>query len=153
MPPKEIQKTQETVANLLAQLLTKGVETEELLRRVLESTGEGSATDSSVARLVRNNSSDIVLVFDIRAISKDGEIVRLTGENALPQALEEHMLGQTHENFSRILDASIVTPLTACIQNHLSKLATTGENLPRISTTDHTYDYEEGGTAGDPFEL
>jgi hypothetical protein len=95
----------------------------QLLADNIELSGEGSASDLIVARLSKRKADDVILVCDIRVVSRNGEIARAYGENMLPSALAPHMLGQAHEGFANMLQATVVDPLVTSFQNHLAELA------------------------------
>lgn len=93
------------------------------LQDILEASGSGSRTDVAVARLEHQGQEDVVLVCDIKLVSRQGVIASIRSENTLPGALEPHMLGASHGNFCNMLEAVITNPLVSSFQAFLSKRA------------------------------
>jgi hypothetical protein len=111
--------------------------------KILEESPHGEASDVLVARLAKRNSDDVVLVCDIRLVSKNGEIFRVFGENTMPHALSPGMIGNAHETFDRMLDATVVRPLLVGFQNHLTERVVPEDRaVPRISDVDMDEDKE-----------
>jgi hypothetical protein len=135
---KSAEKTDETVTleeNLAKAAIQLGEANKHFLE-VLSASGRGNATDAIVARLADRNADDVVLICDVRLVSRSGEICRIFGENTLPAALSPNMIGHSHEGFDRMLDTVLVKPLVISFQNHLSGLVVTDENsLPRIGNS------------------
>lgn len=143
---KEIQD--ETATDLsdphtLASLATLLAEVNYGFEQILENSPHGEASDALIARLARRNSDDVVLVCDIRLVSKEGEIFRVFGENTMPHALSPGMIGNAHETFDRMLDATVVKPLVVGFQNHLTeRIIPEDRTLPKISNEDPAPPFE-----------
>jgi hypothetical protein len=125
-----------TLEQNIADAAVKLGEANKIFLEVLSSSGRGNATDAIVARLADRAADDVVLICDVRLVSKSGEICRIFGENTLPAALSPSMIGHAHEGFDRMLDTVLVKPLVVSFQDHLSGLAVTDDNsLPRIGNS------------------
>ncbi len=92
-----------------------------ILADLLEASGSGSRTDVAMARLEHQGPEDVVLICDIKLVSKQGTIASISSENTLPGALEPHMLSASHGNFCNMLDAAITNPLVSGFQAFLAK--------------------------------
>lgn len=107
----------------LAQACLALANVEKTLADLLDASGSGSRTDVALARLDHQEQEDVVLICDIKLVSKAGTIASVRSENTLPGALEPHMLSASHGNFCNMLDAVITNPLVSSFQAFLTKRA------------------------------
>lgn len=135
--------TAQSEPHTLAHIASLLAEANAGFEKILEKSPHGEASDALVARLAKRNSEDVVLVCDIRLVSKDGEIFRVFGENTMPHALSPGMVGTAHETFDRMLDATVVRPLVVGFQNHLTeRIIPEDRTLPKISNDDSETSFE-----------
>jgi hypothetical protein len=142
--------TEADVPELLAKAALLLAANQATFEKIISASGYGDATDVIVAKLAQRKLSDVVLISDIRLVSKEGEIARIFGENAMPNALDPGMIGYAHEGFDQLLQTVIIRPLLTAFQAHLSKsIDSDDKSIPRIG---HAPDSDDRNVlTDDPF--
>lgn len=111
------------LGSVLANLCTELAKANINVQDVLEQSGFGSRTDVALARLVERDDNALVLIADIKLVSKKGILADIASENTIPGALDPLMLGTAHGSLAKMIEAALVAPLLSAFQNFATKMA------------------------------
>jgi hypothetical protein len=104
---------------------------------------------------VRPGKHDMVLLYDVKLIGKEGVLTRLHGRADFPESLHPHSMATTLRNFQRVFTTMVGEPLAVKLNRLLSDLGLSltaqdgPPNLPSISTNT-VEESRENGSILDP---
>jgi hypothetical protein len=122
--------------NLTLQKL--GEELREVLKKIAKASHlempDGALTPTVPTQFI--GEKDLMLRVDIRAFTKDGEVIRVVGINSLPHVLDDALLPEAPRNFEEMYHASVTRPVLARFNNYIQQFVDRGRDEFRPALPD-----------------
>lgn len=133
-PPKKKKPRSSRPASKTSSTKPEAAPTEaELLAKIASHTAETLALYDDLFKMldgdpnqippdVRPGRYDLVLLYDVRLVGRDGILTRLKGRTDFPESLHPHAMATTMRNFQRVFTTMVGEPLAVKLNRVLSDL-------------------------------